>query len=353
MAQTDSRRLKKVGLPPGTLVHVGEKKIDKTHLHLFSYDANGYNELEPETIDACFPFSEAPTITWLNVDGLHEVDIIEQIGSHLDIHPLVLEDILHTAQRPKVEDYGHYIYIVLKMLSLSPQHEIKEEQISLLLAANYLISFQEDVGDVFEPVRDRIRSIKFQSKKLQVDYLAYSLIDAVVDHYFIILEEIGEEIETAEDNLLNNPNGETLQQIYVLKRKLVTLRKSAWPTREVISNLQREDSNLIHHSTQIYLKDAYDHSVQVIDTLETYRDLIGDMIDLYLSNISIRLNEVMKVLTMIATIFIPLTFIAGVYGMNFEFMPELKWRYGYPLVWLLMGVISIGMIFYFRKKKWL
>lgn len=332
---------------------MGETKIEKTHLHLFSYDADGYNELEPETIDACFPFSAVPTITWLNVDGLHEVDIIERIGSHLSIHPLVLEDILHTAQRPKVEDYGKYIYIVLKMLSFTPQREIKEEQISLLLGSNFVISFQEDVGDVFEPVRDRIRAIKFQSKKLHADYLAYSLIDAVVDNYFIILEEIGEQIETAEDDLLNNPTSETLQQVYNLKRKLVTLRKSVWPLREVISNLQREESSLIHQSTRIYLKDIYDHSVQVIETLETYRDMIGDMFDLYLSNISIRLNEVMKVLTMIATIFIPLTFIAGVYGMNFEFMPELKWRYGYPLVWLLMGAISFGMILYFRKKKWL
>lgn len=332
---------------------MGETKIEQTHLHLFRYHGDGYDELEPDSIEACFPFPQAPTIAWLNVDGLHEVGIIEKIGEQLNIHPLVLEDILHTAQRPKVEDYSQYFYIVLKMLSFTAQREIKEEQISLILGSNFVVTFQEDVGDVFDPVRERIRAVKLQSKKLHADYLAYSLIDAVVDTYFIILEELGEEIEAAEDNLINNPTSETLQQVYVLKRKLVTLRKSVWPLREVISILQREDSNLIHQSTQIYLKDVYDHTVQVIDTLETYRDMIGDMLDLYLSNISIRLNEVMKVLTMIATIFIPLTFIAGVYGMNFEFMPELKWRYGYPLVWLVMGLIGVGMIFYFRKKKWL
>lgn len=265
----------------------------------------------------------------------------------------MLEDILHTEQRPKLEDFTNYIYIVLKMLSFRDHYEIKEEQISIILGSNFVISFQEDVGDVFDPVRERIRTKKLQLKKRKADYLAYALIDAVVDNYFVILEKIGEKLEELEESLLYNPTRETLQQVYALKRKLITLRKSVWPLREVISNLQREDSALVHKSTHIYLKDVYDHSIHVIDTLETYRDIIGDMLDIYLSNISNKLNEVMKVLTMIATIFIPLTFIAGVYGMNFHFMPELKWRFGYPLIWTIMIIIGVGMIFYFRKKKWL
>jgi len=309
---------------------------------------------EVETIEECFPFRDEPTVTWINIDGLHEVEIIEKIGNHFDIHPLVLEDILHTGQRPKFEDFGKYLYIVLRSLFYDEEpDEIQEEQMSFLVGSNYVISLQERAGDEFNPVRERIRSGRFQLKKRKADFVAYSLIDAVVDNYFLILEKIGEKIESLEDELLDHPTPETLQTIHHLKRKLIALRKSVWPLREVIGGLERGESTLFDKATLIYLKDVHDHTIQVIDTIETYRDMVSGMLDIYLSTLSNRMNEVMKVLTIIATIFIPLTFIAGIYGMNFEFMPELKWRWGYFFIWGLMIIIGIGMVFYFWKKKWL
>ena len=341
-------------MPPGTLVHVGEKKAEKTRIEIIDYDEKHLREELVETIEECFPFKEAPTVTWINIDGLHEVEIIEKLGNYFEIHPLVLEDILHTAQRPKFEDFEKHIFIVFKMLYFDENgDDILEEQISIILGSNFVISFQEKEGDVFNPVRERIRAGRFQIKKRKIDYLAYALIDAVVDNYFLILEKIGEKIEDLEEELLDNPTPETLQTIHQLKRKLISLRKSVWPLREVIGGLERGESALFHKSTAIYLKDVYDHTIQVIDTIETFRDMVSGMLDMYLSNLSNKMNEVMKVLTIIATIFIPLTFIAGIYGMNFEFMPELKWHWGYFLVWTLMIVIGIGMVFYFRRKKWL
>jgi len=345
---------KKIGLPPGTLVHIGEKKIEKTRIRVIDYDKTQLNEMELDDIEACFPLKEKPTVTWINIDGLHEVEIIEKLGNHFDIHSLILEDILHTDQRPKIEDFESYIYIVLKMLSYDNElGEIRDEQLSLILGKKFIISFQERAGDVFNPVRERLRAGRFQLKNRQADYLSYALIDAVVDNYFIILEKLGEQIESLEDELLSNPGPDTLQDIHRLKRKLITLRKSIWPLREVIASIERGESSLFHKSVAIYLRDVYDHTIQVIDTIETYRDMVAGMLDTYLSSVSNRMNEVMKVLTIIATIFIPLTFIAGIYGMNFEFMPELKWHWGYPVVWIVMIVLGMLMIRYFRKKKWL
>lgn len=345
---------KKIGLPPGTLVHVGERKIERTRIRIIDYDETNLQEKEVKTIEECFPFKEEPTVTWINIDGLHEVGIIEKIGNHFDIHPLILEDIVHTGQRPKMEDHENYVYIVLKMLSYNKQEEeIKDEQLSLLLGSNFVISFQERVGDVFNSVRERIRSGRLRIRKGKSDYLAYALIDAVVDNYFVILETIGDQIEALEAELLENPKPETLHSIYNLKRKLISLRKSVWPLREVISALERDDSSLIHESTNLFFRDVYDHTIQVIDTIETFRDMVSGMLDTYLSSVSNRMNEVMKVLTIIATIFIPLTFIAGIYGMNFEFMPELKWHWSYPVVWIVMIIVVLVMIFYFRKKRWL
>lgn len=354
MSRLFKRAAKKIGLPPGTLVHVGEKKIDKTKIRVIDFDDTQVREKEFESIELCFPFKDEPSVTWINIDGLHEVNVIEKIGNYFNIHPLVLEDILHTGQRPKTEDFSAYIYIVLKMLYYSDEEdEIQDEQISIILRPNFVISFQERVGDVFNPVRERIRIGRFQIKKRKSDYLAYALIDAVVDNYFILLEKIGEQIELLEEELLDNPTPKNLETIHRLKRQLISLRKSVWPLREVIGGLERSESPLFHESTGIYLKDVYDHTIQVIDTIETYRDMVSGMLDTYLSNVSNKMNEVMKVLTIIATIFIPLTFIAGIYGMNFEFMPELKWHWSYPFVWAIMIIISIGMIFYFRRKKWL
>lgn len=344
---------KKAGAPPGTLVHIGEKKAESVRITYIDYDEQSFQEKQVTDIKECFPFKETPTVTWINIDGIHDVDIIEKIGKHFGLHPLILEDILHTTQRPKFEDYDSHLFIVLRMLmSASEKQLVQSEQVSMVVGRNFVISFQESIGDVFEPIRDRLRNSKGRIRKMGSDYLAYALLDAVVDGYFSVLETIGDTIESMEERLAKDPTEEILRQIHSLKREMIFLRKSIWPLRELISNLQRSESDLIAQSTDVFLRDVYDHTIQVIDTVESFRDIVSGMLDLYLSSISNKMNAVMKVLTIIATIFIPLTFVAGIYGMNFEYMPELKWRWSYALVWLVMIVIALGMIKYFRKKNW-
>jgi len=354
MPKPVKKRSKKAGLPPGTLVHIGEKKSEKTKITILDYDELHVQEKEIRTVDECLPFKDEPTVTWINVDGLHQVEILEKLGEGFGLHPLVLEDILNTDQRPKMEDYGDYMYIVLKLLYHNDKsNEIAAEQISLILGSNFVISFQEKEGDVFNPIRERIRNGKGRMRKMGADYLAYALLDSVVDNYFIILEKLGEKIEFLEEELVTNPTPKTLQTLHSLKREMIFLRRSVWPLREVISGLERGELSLIKENTVIYLRDVYDHTIQVIDTIETFRDMLSGMLDIYLSSISNRLNAVMKVLTIIATIFMPLTFIAGIYGMNFQYMPELEWRWGYPLVLLIMLAIGVFMLISFRRKKWL
>jgi magnesium transporter len=348
------RRSKKTGLPPGTPVYVGERKDEKVRISVMDYDEMQYQEKEVKDVEECFQFKDTSTVTWINIDGIHQVDIIEKIGRNFDLHPLIQEDIVNTEQRPKIEDFGNYIYIVLKMVYHDENDgDIKIEQVSLILGENFVISFQEKEGDIFNHVRERIRNGKGRIRNMKADYLAYSLLDAVVDNYFFILEKSGEKIEELEDKVVSQPKPETLQEIHKLKRGMIFLRRSVWPLREVISNLERGESALIQESTRIYLRDVYDHTIQVIDSVETFRDMLSGMHDTYLSSISNRMNEIMKVLTIIATIFIPLTFVAGIYGMNFKFMPELDWRWGYFAVWLIMVAVAVLMIFYFKKKKWL
>jgi magnesium transporter len=345
---------KKPGLPPGTLIHVGEKKIEKIRIRVIDYDEEHMEERDLDTIDECIPYKDKPTVTWINIDGLHEVDVIEKIGINFGLHPLVLEAIVHTEQRPKMEDFEDYIFIITKMLSYDEnENQLQAEQFSLVLSHNYILTFQERVGDVFEPVRERLRKGKGRIRKRPPDYLAYALIDAVVDHYFLVLEKISEKVESLEEELIAEPTPGTLQTIHHLKRELIFLRKSVWPLRELIGALERGESGLIEHATTVFLRDVYEHTIQVIDTVETLRDMVSGMLDVYLSSVSNKMNEVMKVLTIIATIFIPITFIAGVYGMNFEIMPELKWPWAYPLVWLVMIAVGVTMLFYFKKKKWL
>ncbi|UCG66906.1 MAG: magnesium/cobalt transporter CorA [Deltaproteobacteria bacterium] len=345
---------KKAGLAPGTLVHDGDKKVEKAKITIIDYDATQFQEKELDTIEECFPFKDTPTVTWINIDGLHEVQIIEKIGKHFSIHPLVLEDILHSGQRPKMEDFEDHIFLVVKMFYYDEKNnEIKMEQVSLLLGSNFVISFQEREGDIFNPIRERIRNHKGRIRRMKADYLGYALLDTIVDNYFIILEKIGEDIENMEEELVTRPTPETLQTIHNLKRELIVLRKSIWPLREVVNSLERGESPLINEATGVYLRDVYDHTIQVIDTIETFRDMVSGMLDIYLSSISNKMNEVMKVLTIIATIFIPLTFVAGIYGMNFEFMPELKWHWGYFAALLVMVAVAVIMVFYFRRKRWL
>lgn len=353
-SRTFREKQSNLGLAPGTLVHVGEKKAEKVVIRAWIYNSEKLIEKELQTIEECQALKDQPGMNlWINVDGLDRVDIIEKLGSYFGVHPLTLEDVLNTGQRPKMEDYDSYIYAVLKMVIFDEdKDEIVIDQVSIIFGPNYILSFQEREGDVFDPIRDRLKNPASRLRKNGVDLLAYSLIDAVVDNYFLILEHFGEEIEILEEELIKSPMPETLKTIQKYKRDMITFRRSIWPLRELISNLQRTESGLIKDITQIYLRDLYDHTVQVIDSIEAFRDILSSMVDVYLSSLSNRMNDIMKVLTIIATIFIPLTFIAGVYGMNFDYMPELEWRWGYPAVMLGMTLLGISMFLYFKKKRW-
>ena len=345
---------KKKGLPPGTLIHVGEEKEQKVISSVIHYNKKNCHQNVISTLEEYVLSDQKDEITWINIDGVHQTEIIELIGKNFNIHPLVLEDIVNTDHRPKFEDFGDYLFIILKMIYYNNKGKyIQAEQVSLLVAENYVISFQEQDGDVFGLIRDRLEKNLGKIRKMKGDYLAYAIIDSIVDNYFTILEEISEKIESMEDHLIINPNPHTLQQIHNMKSDLIFLRKSVWPLREVISSLERRDSKIIAESTQIYFRDIYDHTIQVMDAVESAREMLGSMMDIYLSSVSNRMNEVMKVLTIISTIFIPLTFIAGIYGMNFQFMPELGWKWGYFGALGVMVIIGIIMTLFFKRKRWL
>jgi magnesium transporter len=354
MSRFLKRSSKKAGSAPGTLVHIGEKKTDRAIITLIEYDADHYTSrriLSPEELEALPTHSEE--IRWINVDGLHDMAIIEAIGRLFDIHPLTLEDIINTGHRPKAEEFDSYLYAIIKMLHFQDGDTvITSEQVSLIIRDRLLISFQEQEGDIFDPVRERIQKGKGRIRLSGSDYLAYALLDTVVDHYYQILETFGEELELLEEAILENPERESLNRIHQLKRETIYMRKQIWPLRETINSLSREESPFISEPTRVFMRDVHDHTVQVIEIIESYRDIVTGLIDLYLSGISNKMNEVMKVLTIIATIFIPITFVAGVYGMNFKNMPELDWRWGYAGAWSVMLCIVVLMIGYFKKKEW-
>jgi magnesium transporter len=348
------RRSHKAGMPPGSLIHIGEQRLNRTRLSIIDYGTDGAAEVKDATVEECAACKEKPGISWIDVEGIHDVDKLEKLGQAFGLHPLVMEDILNTDQRPKAEDYGDYIYIVLRMLCFDDKkNEVVADQVSIILGKNFVLSFQEGELDVFEPLRKGIREGKGRVRKMGADYLAYALVDAIVDNFFVIFEKFGDEIDLIEDELIANPSRDTLQRIYRLKRDMLFLRKSVWPLRELVAMLERGESDLVGDPVRMYLRDVHDHAVYLVDTIETFRDMLSGMLDIYLSSMSNRMNEVMKVLTIIATIFMPLTFIAGVYGMNFEFMPELRWRYGYPAVLALMAGAAGAMLVYFRRKQWI
>jgi len=355
MVRRLKKRSRKAGLPPGSLIHIGDRLTEKTKITVFDYDEAHLQEKEIKTVGECRQFKDSPTVAWIHIEGLHDTQILEELGAVFGLHPLTLEDILNTDQRPKMEDFCEYIYIVLKTFynHADENNETSSEQISIILGPTFVISFQEREIDIFKPIRERIRAGKGRLRKSGADYLAYSLIDTIVDNYFTVLEHLGEKIEIIEESLVKNPSTQTLQAIQHLKREMIFLRKSVWPLRETISSLERTECQLIQESTGLFLKDIYDHTIQVIDTIETFRDMLSGILDIYLSSISNRMNEIMKVLTIIATIFMPLTFLAGVYGMNFKYLPELEWHWGYFLLWGVMIIIAIFMLVYFRKKRWL
>jgi magnesium transporter len=355
MPRPIKKRSQKAGLPPGTPIHIGERQIEKTQISLFDYNEQLLEEKELTQAQECVLFKNNSMVTWINVVGLHQVEVLEELNGCFGLHPLVLEDILNTDQRPKLEDYGDYLYIVLKALFLGNGrgNEVESEQISLILGTNFVLSFQEKESPLFKPIRDRLRNNKGRIRKMGADYLVHAILDAIIDHYFVVLEKLGEQIEFLEEEVVTKPRPTTLQATHQLKREMIFLRKAVWPLREVIGSLERGESSLIQESTILYLRDIYDHTIQVIDNIETFRDMLSGMMDIYLSSISNRMNEVMKVLTIIATLFIPLTFIVGLYGMNFKYMPELEWPWGYPLVLILMLAVTIFMMIYFRRKNWI
>jgi len=354
MAELIGKSSEKIGLPPGMLVHIGERKDAEVRITVLDYNEKQFQEKEAQSVEECFPFKDKESVSWINVNGIHQPEIIEKIGKHFGIHPLILEDIVNTEQRPKIEDFEDYIFVALKLIWYEEErNEIKAEHASLILGSNFVVSFQESEGDVFSPIRERIRNGKGRIRRMGNDYLLYALVDTVVDHYFLVLEKLGEKIESLEECLVTDPKPDTSIAIHTLKREVIFLRRSLRPLREVVSYLERVDSSLIHESTGIYLRDVYDHTIQIVDTVDTFRDMLSGMLEIYLSSVSNRMNQVMKVLTIMATIFIPLTFIAGIYGMNFKYIPELEWRWGYPIILASMAAIGVTMIILFRRKKWL
>lgn len=356
MFDTLRRRSKTAGRPPGSPVYVGVERAEPVGIEMVTYDASGAESSTPAALADCACFGDGPRNTWINIDGLHDMAVNEQAAKVFRIHPLVLEDILHTGQRPKMEELADgTIFVILKMLTYDEaSRTVEEEQVSFLLGRHYLLTFQERPGgDVFGEVRRRLLGQKGRTCTLGPDYLMYALLDAIVDHYFVVLERMGEDIEEVEEKLLARPRPEHLEALNDLRREALYLRKRIFPLREVVARLEKGGTDLIAPETIFYLRDLYDHTIQVMDTVETFRDMLSSMVELYLSNISLKMNEIMKVLAMFASFFTPLTFLAGLYGMNFKNMPELEWQYGYFAVLGLMGGVAVGMLFYFRRKGWL
>ncbi|MCE9597731.1 MAG: magnesium/cobalt transporter CorA [Spirochaetia bacterium] len=353
MARLYRRTLReKKGAPPGTLVYTGEVNV-KTHITVCEYDEHKAVESEITDPRDFQIYKDDPAVSWINVSGLGQVELVGRMGDCFGLHPLVLEDILNTDQRPKLEDYEKYIYIVFKNLTLDRTGQINYEQISLILGSDFLISFMEADNEILRSLRERIRGDRGRIRKMGPDYLAYCILDMVVDNYFAVLEQLGEQLEVLEERLLDVSQNPTARDIQKLKRGLLLMRKSIWPMREVVVKLERRESGLLRAGTEYFLRDLYDHTIQVVDTLETFRDMLSGLMDIYLSSMSNRLNVVMKTLTVITTIFMPLTFLAGLYGMNFHHMPELDWSYGYPAVLALMAGIGVSMYVMFKKRGWL
>lgn len=354
MTEESNKISKKAGLSPGTLVHVGRKKAEKVKITRITYNATEYSENTCTSLENCFQISNPDLVHWINIDGLHDTETIAQAGKAFSLHPLLLEDVLNTKHRPKIEEFDSYIFIALKMLGINKETStVYTEHFSFVLGKNWLLSFQEKESKLFKSLSLRLKENKGLGRQRKADYLLYRLMDTLVDDYFFITEYISDEIDKLEEEILSNPDNESRNKIQNLKKQLLKIRKASGPLREVISRLQKDSEEMVAESTSRYLIDLYEHVIHINETVEAQRDSLAGIMDLYLSGISNKMNQVMQVLTIIATIFIPLTFIAGVYGMNFVNMPELHWKYGYFEVLGLMFVIFIFMLLYFRKKRWL
>lgn len=350
-----AKKYDRAGMFPGELVLPEGKKEERARVTVISYTPSDLTEKEISNPADISDISFDRSVNWINIEGIHDLETIEEIGRLFKVHPLHLEDILETEQRPKIDDQNNYLLVMIKMVYLSDKTEdgVEYEHLTVFINEDTVITFQEKPGDVFDPIRNRIRNAKGRIRKMGADYLAYALLDAIVDNYFVVPEKLGEQMETLEMKIVTAPSTETLMTIHRLKRNMISLRKAVWPLREVISNLERSENKIIKRSTVVYLRDVYSHAIQVADLIETSRDMLSGMTDLYMSSVSNKMNDTMKILTVIATIFIPLTFIAGVYGMNFDFMPELHWKYGYFAVISVMLVMAFSMLLFFKRKKWI
>jgi magnesium transporter len=341
-----------IGAPPGSLSYIGDARSEKVRFSLIEFNETDFIEEEFDNLDECLSRVKPKMVKWINVEGVHDTSVIEQIGKLYELHPLTLEDIVHVDQRPKFEDYDDYVISIMKMIQYDDK--VHAEQLSLVLLKNTVISFQEPVnGDAFDIIRNRLRHSKGRVRKLGADYLFYALMDSVVDHYFYAIERIGDKLEVIEEDIMENPKQEALLQLYRLKRELIYLRKKVAPMRDMVNNLIRTENKLITENTQVFLRDLQDHITRIVDTVETYRDLLTGIMDIHISTNANKMNEIMKWLTIMSSIFIPVTFIVGVYGMNFEYMPELRSPYGYYITWGVMLTVIGGLVFYFKRKKWL
>jgi len=354
MIENSTSISEKIGMSPGSLIHIGDIHDHDQIITITDYTKDTCEVIKVESIDDILKFKDKDSVTWVNIEGLKNIEIIESIGKAFNIHPLVLEDILNTHQRPKFEDYEDYQYIVLKGLFLkSEEITVIHEQISILLLNNFVFTFKEKMDDLFDPIEKRLQNSKSRMRALGPDYLTYAILDSIIDQNFALLESLDEIIDLIEEELLVNPGTDTLKRIQSIKRELIYVRRSVSPLRELLNSILRIESPLIEEKTQIYFRDVYDHVLRISETIELQRDMVYGLMDMYQTSISNKMNEVMKVLTVFASIFIPLTFIAGVYGMNFEYMPELQWRLAYPILWVVFIIIAIGLLVYFRRKKWL
>ncbi len=362
------KRFQKPGTAPGTLTAPTEHRVERVTVTVMRYDRESFDEREvdpaEEGVEAPEPSTEAAAaggVTWIDVVGLHDVELLRHLGERFGLHALALEDVLNTGQRPKAEDYDDHHFVVMRLFHVLEEAGgiLEGEQISIFLGDDFVLTFQEIRGDFFEPVRARIRQGKGRIRSMGADYLAYALLDSLVDHFFPVLEHLGDRIEALEDEVMTEPGRDTVQRIHGVKKELLLLRRAAWPQREVLATLERFESDRIGRETRIFLRDCYDHAVQIMDMVETYRDLATGLLDIYLSTVSNRMNEVMKVLTVMASIFIPITFLAGVYGMNFDpdagpwSMPELDWAWGYPAFWGVTLVVVAGLLWFFKRKDWI
>ncbi|MEQ8910579.1 MAG: magnesium/cobalt transporter CorA [Vicingaceae bacterium] len=342
-----------VGQAPGTLIYTGSKNQAKVNVEIFSYNESEIEVKASESFEKVEPTYQPERINWINVSGLHNVELIERIGKKFDLHSLLLEDVLHVDQRPKTEDFGDYLFFTIKMFHKNAEKETEFEHVSFVLGKNLIICFQENPEDIFDLIRERLKSSFGKIRLKKADYLFYRFIDTIIDHYFVVLDQIAEKIEDLEDEVMDKPSTNTLQKLQMVRKELIYLRRSIFPIRESINAILRSETKLLNKETERFFSDVYDHTIQVIESMETYRDLLSGIMDLYMNTASNRMNEIMKVLTIMSTIFIPMTFIAGIYGMNFEHMPELSYRWAYPAAWCLMIGVAIFMLFYFKRKKWL